>query len=157
MQSNDLKTAGQALIENEEISVLTLGCSMRPMLRQHKDIVVIKRIDCKLKKGDVVLYPGNNDQYILHRIMRVRKDGYVIRGDNNYFTEYGITDSNIVGVLKEFYRNGKYVNCASSKGYKLYIFYIRHSYYLRYLWKKIIRPTLGKIKRFIIDLFCSGQ
>lgn len=49
MQGN-LKTAAQALCEQEEISVLTSGISMRPMLRQHKDIVVIKRTNGRLKK-----------------------------------------------------------------------------------------------------------
>ena len=148
MQNSDLKTVGEALKQSEEVSSLTAGCSMRPLFREHKDVVIIKRVDRPLKKGDVVLYPNSSNQYVLHRIMRFKGDTLIIRGDNNYFTEK-IPQKNIVGVLKEFYRNGKYVNCETSKGYKCYVFYIMHSYAVRYVWKKIIRRTLSKIKHAV--------
>ncbi len=151
MPQNSLKTAAQALCEKEEISVLTAGISMRPMLRQHKDIVVIKRPNGRLKKNDVPLYHRKgSDKYILHRILKVTDDGYVIRGDNLFKNEYDIKDENIVGVLKAFYRNGKYIDCQKSAGYKVYVFLNRVSYPVRYLWRVILRPFLGKIKRLII-------
>ena len=153
MEFKDFKTAGEALKINKEISLLTTGISMRPMLRQHRDLVVIAQVCRTLQKGDVVLYPAKNGDFILHRIMRLAKNGsYVIRGDNNYFTEYGITDNDIVGILKEFYRDGKYIDCATNKKYKLYTFWICHSYYLRYIWKRILRPILGKIKRSVFRI-----
>lgn len=147
IDSKDLCTQ---LEKSNEASSLTSGCSMRPMLRQHKDVVTIKRIDRKLRVGDVVAYKGTGNTYTLHRIMRFKKDGsLVIRGDNNYFTEYGYFASDMVGVLKEFYRDGVYIDCETNRKYKIYVFWIMHSYWLRYLWKKIIRPILGKIKRSI--------
>lgn len=151
MPQNSLKTAAQALCEEEEISVLTAGISMRPMLRQHKDIAVIKRTNGRLKKNDVPLYHRKgSDKFILHRILKVTDDGYVIRGDNLFKNEYDIKDENIVGVLKAFYRNGKYIDCQKSAGYKVYVFLNRVSYPVRYLWRVILRPFLGKIKRLII-------
>lgn len=149
-QNSDLKSAGKALEVSEEIAVLTAGRSMQPMLRQHRDVVIVKRVDRELKKGDVVLYPGKDGQYIFHRIIRIKKDGFIIRGDNNYFTERHIKRKDIVGILKEFYRDGKYINCDTDRKYKIYSFYICHSYGIRYLWKKIIRPILSKIKHSII-------
>lgn len=148
-QSLDLNSIGEALKEKEEVSVLTFGASMRPMLRQHKDIVVIKRPSREFKKGDVVAYPGANNTYTLHRIVRIKNGEFIIRGDNNYFTEFNITKDDIVGVLKEFYRGGKYINCSSNVKYKMYTKYIILSYPLRYFWKKIIRPFLAKIKHKI--------
>lgn len=134
-----------------EVHVLTSGLSMYPMLYQHRDMVVIRRSSGKHKKGDVVLYPNKKgDQFILHRIVRVRKNDYVLRGDNNYFTEYGITEKDIIGELKEFYRDGKYIDCATNRKYKRYTFYICHSYWWRYAFKIIICPILRKIKHFII-------
>lgn len=146
----NLSNAGDALKVEPEISMLTEGASMRPMLRQHRDVVVVKRVDRELKKGDAVLYPSKDGRFILHRIVRIKNGELIIRGDNNYFTEYGIKKSDIIGILKEFYREGKYINCATDRKYKLYTFYICNTYYLRYFWVKKLRPTLGKVKRFIL-------
>lgn len=148
MQNNDLQSMGEVLQVQSEASSLTSGYSMYPMLRPHKDIVTVKRVDKPLKKGDVVLYPDNRGKFILHRIMRIKDDVFIIRGDNNYFTEI-INKDKIIGILKEFYRGGKYINCSENLKYKLYTFYICHSYWLRFLWRCVIRRTLGKIKRFI--------
>ena len=148
MQNSDLKTIREELKTNGEVSSLTFGASMRPMLRQQRDMVVIKRPDLPFKKGDVVLFPSGKNRYLLHRIIRIDDGIITTRGDNNCFVEK-IPQKNIVGVLKEFYRNGKYVNCETSKGYKCYVFYIMHSYAVRYVWKKIIRRTLSKIKHAV--------
>ena len=148
---SNLKNAAEALSESEEISVLTAGISMRPMLREHKDIAVIRRKSGRLKRNDVPLYsrPGS-EKFILHRILKVTPNGYVIRGDNLYKKEYDIKDENIVGVLRAFYRGGRYIDCEKSRGYKLYVFLNRTSYPARYFWRGLLRPTLGKIKRLII-------
>ncbi len=145
MQNNDLQTMGEILQVKDEASSLTWGYSMYPMLRPHKDVVTVSKVNGKLKKGDVVLYPGNDGKFILHRIMRIKPDVFIIRGDNNYFTEI-IKKDKIIGLLKEFYRGGKYINCETNIKYKLYTFYICHSYYLRYFWKKILFSILCKVK-----------
>ena len=146
----------KVLAEKGLVMTSTSGVSMYPMLRHRKDMVVIETVKRELKSNDVPLYRSPSGKLVLHRILKVKNNEYIIRGDNLLMKEH-VKPERIIGVLKEFYRNGKHVDCATSRGYKLYIFYIRHSYYLRYLWKKIIRPTLGKIKRFIIEPFCSGQ
>lgn len=149
-QNSKLRDAGTALEVSDEVSVLTFGASMQPMLRQHRDVVTVKRVDRELKKGDVVLYPGSDGRFVLHRIVAIKNGNLIIRGDNNYFTEYNIKKKDIVGLLKEFYRDGEYIDCANNRRYKAYSFYILHSYGARYFWKKKLRPTLGKIKRFIL-------
>lgn len=149
-QNIDFNSIGEALKEKNEAWSLTKGASMRPMLREHKDIVVIERISAELKVGDVVAYPGANGTYTLHRIVRIKKNGaLIIRGDNNYFTEFNIKKENIVGILREFYREGKYINCKTDKKYKFYTKYIVLSYPFRFLWKKRLRPILAKIKRSV--------
>lgn len=148
-EMKDLNSIGEELKINSEVYVLTRGASMRPMLRQHKDIVVIERISGELKVGDVVAYPGAKNTYTLHRIVRIKKGALIIRGDNNYFTEYNIKKEDIVGILREFYRDGKYINCKTNKRYKRYTKYIILSYPLRFLWNRRIRPILSKIKHSI--------
>lgn len=141
-------TMEKTLTEQGEIMACSAGVSMLPMIRNKKDMVVIETVKRELKRSDVPVYRLASGKIVMHRILEVRPDVYVIRGDNLLDKEY-IKPEQIIGVLKEFYRGGKHVNCADSKKYKLYVFWIMHSYWLRYLWKKIIRPILSKIKRFI--------
>lgn len=146
--NSENETAKQILGAGRDYISLTSGASMRPMLRQHKDVTVVAPVNRPLKKGDVVLYPGNNGSFILHRIMRISGDTLIIRGDNNYFTER-VKRETVIGILKEFYRDGKYINCNDNFKYRMYTFYICHSYCLRYVWKKCIRPPLSKVKNRI--------
>ena len=150
MEHTDFDNLIKVLKEQGEASSLTMGYSMNPMLRQHKDIVTMVSVNRKLKKGDVVVYPNSEGRCVLHRIVSIKKGNYIIRGDNNYFTEYGITDDDIFGILKCFYRDGKHIDCETDRKYKLYSFWICHSYFIRYPWKIHIRPFLGKAKRFIL-------
>lgn len=59
----------------------TSGVSMFPMLRDRKDTVVIYPVNGCLKKYDVLLYKRENN-YVLHRVVKVLENGYLIRGDN---------------------------------------------------------------------------
>lgn len=139
----------KALETSGEFISRTRGVSMQPLFRQGRDLVVITKPEGELKKGDVPLYKRRNyDFLVLHRIIKVRENDYVIRGDNTYSLEYVPKDF-VVGVLKEFYRDGKYCNCNTDKRYKRYTKYIILSYPLRFLWKFRIRPILSKIKHLI--------
>lgn len=140
----------QVLAEKGEVMTSTAGVSMYPMLRNRRDMVVITRVDRPLVPNDVPLYRLNSGKLVLHRILKVTENGYVIRGDNLMDKEYNITDDNIIGVLKAFYRNGKYYDCAKSKGYRVYIFLNRTSFPLRWLWRCVTRPCLSRIKHLII-------
>lgn len=97
----------------------TVGVSMFPMLRNRRDTIIVKPYEGRLKKYDVPLYKRGSN-YILHRIIEVRPDSYVICGDNCIQKEYGITDEQILGVLTEFYRGSKKIDM-DSLGYKLYV------------------------------------
>ena len=96
------------------------GTSMMPLLRQHRDIIEIRpKGDDRCKKYDVVLYK-RGENYILHRILRVLPDGYIIAGDNNTFLEYGIKDEQILGVMVRVIRDGKEIRMTDKK-YRLYV------------------------------------
>ena len=147
---HELLDADKALEQKEEIAILTRGISMRPMLREHRDVVIIERVNRKLRANDVPLYRvAGIKEFVLHRILKVTKDGYIIRGDNLFRKERNVKDEDIIGVLKAFYRDGKYYDCATSKKYKIYVFYIRVSYPFRHAWRFYIRPFLSKIKHTV--------
>lgn len=97
----------------DKFGVLTYtfrGVSMLPMLRQGKDLITVEKKGAeRLKKYDVPLYRRGKD-YVLHRVVKVREKDYVILGDNCLNKEYGVTDSDIIGVLVSFKRNGKTIS-----------------------------------------------
>lgn len=133
-----------------EVMVCTSGISMLPMLRNRRDMVVIAEVKRPLERHDVPLYRLDSGKLVLHRILKVTDGGYIIRGDNLYFNEF-VKDEQIIGVLKAFYRSGKYYDCEKSTVYKLYKVYVRLSYPFRRLWKLKIRPVLSRIKHFLLS------
>ena len=125
----------EELIEKDGIYVgLTKGGSMRPMLREGRDTVFISPVVNRLKKYDVPLY-RKGESYVLHRIIRVTDDGYVICGDNCLFLEY-VKDETLVGVLSGFRRDDKYISMDNF----LYLLYTR-------IW-----VFLGPVRRFFMRM-----
>lgn len=148
--STDGQHIEQVLAENGEVITSTSGFSMYPMLRNRRDMIRLTQVDRPLKRNDVPLYRIKNGKLVLHRILKVTPEGgYIIRGDNLYKKELDITDDMIVGVLKGFWREGKYYDCEKSLKYKLYIHIMRAAYPLRYAWKIRLRPFLSKVKHKI--------
>lgn len=96
-----------------------IGVSMQPMLRQGRDVVVIKPAGGRLRKYDVALYRRTSGKYVLHRVVRVLPDGYIIRGDNCFADETDITDREIIGVMTGFVRKGR-ERTVSAPFYRLY-------------------------------------
>ena len=123
-----------------------VGDSMRPLIRDESDLLVIERPSGRLKKYDVPLYRRDSGQYVLHRVLKVREKDYVICGDNRWQKETGITDRNIIGVLKAIVRDGKELSVTEMR-YKLYVhiwcgmfplraFILRGFHFLKRLKKK---------------------
>lgn len=128
-------TFEEEIEKNGKIIYTNVGDSMMPLIKQGRDVLVISKVNGRLKRYDVPLYKRKNGQYVLHRILKVRKNDYVICGDNRYGKEYGITDSEIIGVLSGIIRNGKEIS-ASDKKYRAYVhlwcdFYFVRAFVLR--------------------------
>ena len=101
-------------------SGLTTGTSMNPLLHQGKDTIIVVKPEDRLKKYDVALYVTPQEKYIMHRVVEVHDDHYIITGDNLLAKEY-VTEDMICGKLVGFYKNGKhFVDCENSKLYKAY-------------------------------------
>ena len=151
MKTHNIDSAKEILQQNETAAFLTSGTSMYPLLRTHKDIVVISRAVHPLEVDDVPLYSKKGaPKLILHRIIGIAPDGsYIIRGDNTYAKEY-VPKSDIVGVMTAVYRGGKYIDCTNSKRYKAYVKAVKLFYPVRWLWKTKIRVFLSRIKRKIV-------
>ena len=103
---------------------------MLPLLRQKKDLVVIRaKGKERCRKYDAVLF-RRGSKYVLHRIIQVRPDDYVIVGDNQFHREYGVKDEQILGTMTRFVRNGKDIS-VDNRLYQLYVHLWCDFYYVR--------------------------
>lgn len=143
---SDKKQIEDVLREEGLFVSTTVGVSMYPMLRNRRDTIIVRPYEGRLKKYDVPLYKRNSD-YILHRIVEVRPDSYVICGDNCERKEYDITDAQILGVLTGFYRGSKQVNMEGWP-YRLYVRVWCFLFPIRKLWKRGIRCAV-KVWRMV--------
>ncbi|MBR3311423.1 MAG: S24/S26 family peptidase [Solobacterium sp.] len=110
------------------------GHSMYPMLRQEKDLVVIKKNTGIIHPGDVVLYKRAKDNaLVLHRVIKINEDHLVIRGDHTLSNEK-VHASQIIGLLESYIRNNKAIVCGSlpDKLYRLTVPILRFLYCLKY-------------------------
>jgi hypothetical protein len=139
------KTTYEQELEQKGILIYTtVGMSMRPFLRSGEDMVIIERRDnSRFRPRDVVLYRRKSGKYVLHRIMAVRKDDYVLCGDNCWDLEFGIRDNQILGILTGVIRNGTKTD-VNAPGYRRRVFAwwllypIRAClFYIRYLVGKL--------------------
>ncbi len=149
MNSNNFDVVKGILAKKRELVGVTSGKSMYPLFRDGKDRAVIIPLPQKLKVNDVLLYrKAATNEVILHRIVKFKNGKPILRGDNLYFNETKIPMDDILGIMKGFYRNGKYYECKKSLSYKLYVFSIRASYPIRYLFKRAF-SLLKRIINFI--------
>ena len=95
--------------EGKEVSLLISGNSMFPFLIHQRDYICFRRPDRKLRKGDMVFYQRKNGQYIMHRICRVKPDGYYMVGDAQQLIEGPIQESQIFGLVTKVKRKGKWI------------------------------------------------
>ena len=137
-------TFEEQLEKNGRLIYTNVGDSMWPLIRQGKDLLVIEPVHGRLRKYDVPLYKRDSGQYVLHRILEVRRDDYVICGDNRSRKEYGITDRHIIGVLTGIVRSGKTVS-VKNKWYRLYV----HIWCDFFPLRSLIIRVYGRLKRIL--------
>ena len=121
-------------LQNDGVYVSTTsGWSMRPMLRDRRDRVIVQALgDHQLKKYELPLYRRADGKYILHRIIGVKGDCYVIRGDNTYQKEF-VPREQILGYVTEFYRGERRI-ASDSRAYRVYVVLWNWIYPIRAAW-----------------------
>ena len=123
-----------------EFRLFPKGVSMRPLLVQGRDSVILrKRKGIPAKKHDIAFYKRLDGQFVLHRVMKIKKDGtYVMCGDNQFAFEEGIVPAQIIGYVSDIYRGEKKFSVRALK-YRAYVF----------VWTKMpIRRTIVWIRSF---------
>lgn len=121
---SELSPLIEGIIESgTDVRFTVTGSSMRPLLTNCRDSVVLTACDpLSLKKRQIPLYKRPDGTYVLHRIVKVRKNSYDMCGDHQWETERDVDKSSVICVVKGFYRNGIYHGC-DELPYRLYSFF----------------------------------
>lgn len=114
----------EAFDDNLDFSFPINGSSMQPFL--YKDDIVRLRKCHMAYPGDIVFYK-HGDNYILHRVVRVNKDGsYNIVGDHQTKCDLNVDRSMIIGVVVAYKkRNQKKYNLLKGIRYFIYHHLVR--------------------------------
>ena len=123
------------------------GGSMLPLIVQGRDSVYIKKPAGRLKKYDIAFFKRDNGKFVLHRVVKVKKDSYVMCGDNQLILEKGVEDRHIIGVVCKLECDGKTFD-ADDKKYKKYVVMRVNTRFIRKL-SSLFRRAIGKIKRIL--------
>ena len=119
------------------------GVSMRPMLKEGRDSVVLSPIRGTLKKRDIALYQRADGSYILHRIAAVG-ECYTCIGDAQFVFEKGLVPSQMIAVVTAVRRGTRTIP-------------ITHPFYRLYaaLWSasRPARHFARRVKRKLYRIF----
>lgn len=137
----------EQLEQGKTVEFLPNGTSMLPLIRQKRDRIVLKKAPKQLKKYDLPLYLRNNGQFVLHRVVDIDKNGYVMCGDNQFQREYGIKDEQILAIACGIYRDDEYLSFDDKK----YVNYCKKQVTKKRIYGAYmrIRNFAGSIKRKI--------
>lgn len=122
------------------VTIQPKGISMLPLIRQGQDEVILKKPTGRLNKYDIPFYKRESGQFVLHRIVKKRKNDYVLCGDNQIEYEYGITDNMIIAVVEAIKRDGKTIPVTDKE-------YMKYS--KRHLLKTKKKRVISRIKKVI--------
>ena len=126
------------LDKDGELIFTNVGYSMYPLIKEREDILRIVKTD-DYKKGDIVLYKSEIDHYVLHRILKIRKDKIILAGDHNYWKDKPITRDMVLGKLLTITKkNGEVIDLSKDKK-------ARKFWYTNFFYIKAFFQIIGKI------------
>ena len=137
----------EVLESGGEFRMYPHGTSMRPLLRQGIDSVVLEKMKRAPKKNDILFYQRQDGSYILHRVWEVTDTGLSLVGDNQRMLEYGVTEEQIIGYVTRIYRGEKEINC-DGLWYRMYL----------WLWQfMVIRRLVLPVTNRLMNIMKGGR
>lgn len=136
-----------------EVSFTARGTSMLPLFTNAP--VVLTAAPERLKRGDLAFFRRRDGSFVLHRVVRVHKDGsYAICGDNQLFEESPVFQDQIIAVVCAYTdRSGRLVRVDAPKqrryaALRMASLPFRRLYRrTRHFLGRILRPLLTRIRR----------
>ena len=110
VDTREYVSALKELVEQgREVSMTISGNSMSPFMVHQRDMILFKQPDRPLKRGDMVFYERPSGQYVMHRICRVKPEGYYIVGDAQWLIEGPVAREQIFAVITKVRRKGQWI------------------------------------------------
>lgn len=95
--------------QGKEVSMVIAGNSMSPFLIHERDSISFRKAEGSLKCGDMVFYQRRSGQYVMHRIKKVKPEGYYIVGDAQQEIEGPIRREQIFAIITKVKRKNKWI------------------------------------------------
>ncbi|MBQ9742056.1 MAG: S24/S26 family peptidase [Ruminococcus sp.] len=141
MKTIDTKSYLSALCEliaqGQTVSTIVTGDSMVPFLGSNRDTIYLSPLTCDPKKGDVVLFRRESGDFVLHRICRIRPEGYFLTGDRQTIIEGPVPKERILACATSARRKGRLISRRSP----VWIFYRTV-----WLWLLPLRPAVFALR-----------
>lgn len=126
------------------VEIAVRGKSMRPLLKEGRDSVILSPITKELKKYDIPLYKRLRGGYVIHRTLGLFVGGYTMIGDNQFAYEKGIKEEQIIAVVTAIKRRGRVIPITRID-MRLYAVIWHFTRPLRHLPIRV----LGRLKRIV--------
>lgn len=105
-----LPIVAEMLSEGSVITLKTKGSSMLPFIVGDEDSVVLKKNE-NIRIGEVVLAKVANEQFVLHRIVKIDGDTVTLMGDGNLREVEECSIADIYGCVNTIIHQGKRIDC----------------------------------------------
>ena len=115
------------LLKSGVISFVPKGNSMWPIIKNRGQSVVIKLKEGRLKKYDVAFYLRKDGAFVLHRVVELKDNGYIMCGDSQFALEPVLEDQ-VFGVMMGFYHGKKYIESTDVKYIKKVKSWYKHKF-----------------------------
>lgn len=89
------------------VTITLDGDSMRPLIRRGKDRVTILPLMRDIKIGDVVLFCGGKERYVVHRVYKLREGWVRTLGDNCLNPDPWMPLEQVWGLIVRMERGGR--------------------------------------------------
>ena len=123
------------LNKDGELYFTNVGYSMYPLIREREDILHIVQ-SSNYKRGDIILFKSKEEHYVLHRILRIKKDKIITAGDYNYFKDQPITKEQVLGLLISIKKkDGKVIDLSKDK--KARKFFYTNFFHIKSFFQKV--------------------
>lgn len=126
--------------EGQEVAITIVGTSMEPFLIHNRDKIYFRKPDGSIKKGDMVFYQRETGAYVIHRVIKVKKQQYYMAGDHQTFLEGPIEKKQIFAKIVSVEREGTWL----TEKDKLWKFFA--GWWCRLFW---CRKVINKLRRII--------
>ncbi len=130
---SDMYPLIREVLSNGGTFTLTItGTSMYPFIVGGRDNVTLSPVPERLRKNDLPLYRRRDGSFVLHRIIKLERDGtYTCCGDHQSQPEKGLRHEQMVALATAYVRKGKSL---TNRNFLYRVYRTLWTWLLRYRW-----------------------